>query len=175
MKKRIGANQPTKQAVKRRQGMKRPKLIQICWVFLLFIGFVGWTPYVSSQERKDAASLQKEMEKYMPLFKGEQWQKADSNAKVAFIWGVAHVILIEKILMEEIPELRRESFVTKVVEAQAARNAAGIRLTMNQVIDKIDQYYKDHPDKLETPVMGVIWNVGIKPYLKTGIAGRPLK
>jgi len=161
--------------VKRRNGMKRPKLILICLVFLLCIGFVGWTTPASSQERKDAASIQKELEKYMPLLKGEQWQKMDSNAKVAFIWGVAHVVLIEKVLMEEIPELRRESFVTKVVEAQAARNAAGIRLTINQVIDKIDQYYKDHPDKLQTPLMAVIWDVGIKPYLKTGIAGRPLK
>jgi len=89
--------------------------------------------------------------------------------------GGAHVIMIEKVLMEEIPELRRESFVTKVFEAQAARNAAGIRLTINQVIDKIDQYYKDHPDKLQTPVMEVVWSSGIKPYLKTGIAGRPLK
>ncbi len=77
--------------------------------------------------------------------------------------------------MEEAPELRKENFSAKVVEAQAARNAAGIRLTINQVIDKLDQYYKDHPDKLQTPVMEVIWSVGIKPYLKTGIAGRPLK
>ena len=155
--------------------MKRPKLIQICLVFLLCIGFFGWTTPVSSQERKDAAAVGKEMEKYMPLLKGEQWQKMDSNAKVAFIWGAAHVVLIEKVLMEEIPELRKENFAAKVVEAQAARNAAGIRLTINQVVDKIDQYYKDRPDKLETPVMAVVWNAGIKPYLKTGIAGRPLK
>ncbi len=155
--------------------MKRRKLIQICLAFLLCIGFVGWTTPVSSQERKDAASMQKEMEKVMPLLKGEQWLKMDSNAKVAFIWGVAHVVLIEKILMEEIPELRRENFSAKVVEARAARTDAGARMTINEVIDSIDQYYKDHPDKIEAPVMGVIWDMGIKPYLKTGIAGRPLK
>jgi hypothetical protein len=155
--------------------MKRPKLIQICLVFLLCIGFVGWTTYVSSQERKDAASVQKELEKYMPLCKGEVWQKADSNSKVAFIWGAAHVILIENMLMKEFPELTRENFSAKIGEARAARTAAGARLTINQVVDLIDQYYKDHPDKLETTVMEVIWIVMIKPYLKTGIAGRPLK
>ncbi len=155
--------------------MKRPKMIQICLVFLLCIGVAVWATHALSQERKDAATMQKEMEKYMPLLKGEQWLKMDSNAKVAFIWGAAHVVLIEKILMEEAPELRKENFSAKVVEAQAARNAAGIRLTINQVVDKIDQYYKDYPNKLETPVMGVVWNAGIKPYLKTGIAGRPLK
>jgi len=43
--------------------MKRPKLIQICLVFLLCVGFVGWTTPVSSQERKDAAAVEKEIEK----------------------------------------------------------------------------------------------------------------
>ena len=155
--------------------MKRPTLIRICLVFLLCIGFVSWTIPVSSQEKKDAASVQKELEKYMPLCKGEVWQKADSNSKVAFIWGAAHVILIENMLMNEFPELRRENFSAKVGESRAARTAAGARLTINQVIDLVDQYYKDHPDKLETTVMEVIWVVMIKPYLKTGIAGRPLK
>ena len=71
--------------------MKRPKMIQICLVFLLCIGVAVWATHALSQERKDAASMQKEMERYMPLLKGEQWQKMDSNAKVAFVWGAAHV------------------------------------------------------------------------------------
>jgi hypothetical protein len=94
---------------------------------------------------------------------------------VAFIWGAAHVILIEAVLMEEVPELRRENFSAKVVEARRARKAAGTAMTINQIISTIDQYYKDHPDKLEVPVLGVIWEIGIKPNLKTGINGRPLK
>lgn len=89
--------------------------------------------------------------------------------------GGAHVILIEQVLMEEIPELRREGFVAKVVEVRKARVKAGTVTTINEIISGIDQYYKDHPDKLETTVIEVIWNVMIKPYLKTGIAGRPLK
>ena len=47
----------------------------------------------------------------MPLLKGEQWQKMDSNAKVAFIWGAAHVVLIEKVLMEEIPEVKNRELL----------------------------------------------------------------
>jgi hypothetical protein len=148
--------------------MKKPKLIQICFVLLLFIWLV-WTTLASGQEVKD-------FEKYMPLLKGDLWQKADHTAKVAFIWGAAHVILIEKVLMEEIPELRRESFVTKVVEARAVRISAGTAaMSINDVVNQIDQYYKDHPDQLEAPVMKVIWDVVIRPNIKTGIAGRPLK
>ena len=155
--------------------MKRPKLIQICLLFLLCIGFAGWTTHASGQGGKDATAVTKEMEKTMPLLKGEQWLKLDSDSKVAFIWGAAHVILIENVLMEEIPELRRENFSAKVFEARTARVQAGTAMKINEVISAIDQYYKEHPDQLGTPVMAVIWNVGIKPHLKTGIAGRPLK
>jgi hypothetical protein len=162
------------QNLKRRNAMKRPKWIQVCLLFFVCISVAVWATHASSQE-KDAATVEKEMEKVMPLLKGEQWQKIDSNAKVAFIWGAAHVILIEKILMEEIPELKRENFSAKVVEARAAKAQVGPTMTINEIVSAIDQYYKEHPDQLGTPVMMVIWNVGVKPYLKTGIAGRPLK
>jgi hypothetical protein len=67
-----------------------------------------------------------------------------------------------------------ENFSAKIVEARRARVSAGKAMKINQIISTIDQYYKDHPDQLEVPVLGVIW-LHIKPDLKTGIAGRPLK
>ncbi len=155
--------------------MKKPSLIQICFLFLLCIGVGVWATHASGQQKVDATTVEKEMTKVMPLLKGEQWQKMDSNAKVAFIWGAAHVVLIEQILMEELPDLKRENFCAKVAEARAASVKAGKAKTINEMVSGIDQYYKEHPDQLGTPVMAVIWNVGVKPYLKTGIAGRPLK
>ena len=148
--------------------MKRARLIQLGCLFLLFIGFAAWTMDASGQEKKD-------FEKYMPLCRGTHWQRANSDAKVAFIWGAAHVVLIENILMEEVPELKRENFSAKVVEARLARVSAGTEMTINEIVQMIDQFYKDHPDQLQTPVMKVLWDIGIKPNLKTGIAGRPLK
>jgi hypothetical protein len=155
--------------------MKRLKWTQICFLFFLCIGVGVWATHASGQEKVDATTVGKEMAKVMPLLKGEQWQKMDPNSKVAFIWGAAHVILIEKVLMEEVPELRVENFSAKVVEARTARVKAGTAMTINGIISTIDQYYKEHPDQLGTPVLAVIWNVGIKPVLKTGIAGHPLK
>jgi hypothetical protein len=154
--------------------MRRFKWIQICFLFLVCIGVGVWATHASAQE-KDAAVVGKEMERVMPLLKGEQWLKLDPDSKVAFIWGAAHVILIENVLMEDIPELRKENFSAKVYEARTARVMAGKAMKINDVIRAIDQHYKEHPDQLGIPVMAVIWNVGIKPYLKTGIAGRPLK
>ena len=154
--------------------MKRLKWLQICFLFFVCIGVGVWATHATGQE-KDATTVQKEMKKTMPLLKGEQWQKMDPNSKVAFIWGAAHVILIEKVLMEEIPELRRENFSAKVVEARDAQVKAGKARTINEMVSAIDQYYKEHPDQLGTAVVAVIWNVGVKPHLKTGINGRPLK
>ena len=34
------------------------------------------------------------------------------------------------------------------------RIKAGKAMTINEVVNAIDQYYKDHPDQLETPVDG---------------------
>ena len=148
--------------------MKTSKWIYVCVLFLLCIGFTGLTTDALGQEKSD-------FEKYMPLLKGVQWQQMNPDTKVAFIWGAAHVILIELVLMEQIPELQRESFVTKVREARDEKARTGKVMKINEVVSAIDQYYKAHPDQLEVPVMRVIWDVGIKPFIKTGMAGRPLK
>ncbi len=155
--------------------MKRLGLIQICFLSLLCVGLAGWTTYASGQQKVDERIVQKESERHMPLLKGEQWQKMDSNSKVAFLWGAAHVVLIEKVLMEEVPQLRTENFCAKVVEARESQVKAGRERTINEIVSAIDQYYKDHPEKLQVPVMKVIWDLMIKPNIKTGIAGRPLK
>ncbi len=155
--------------------MERLRWTQICFLFFVCIGVGVWATHASCQQRVDETTVGTEMEKVMPLLKGEQWQKMDPNAKVAFLWGAAHIILIEQVLMEEIPELSRENFSAKVAEARAAQVGAGKARTINEMVSAIDQYYKERPDQLGVSVLGVIWNVGIRPHLKTGIAGRPLK
>ncbi len=155
---------------------RRLRPIGICILLLLCVGIAGWTTHASAQQKQGSEAAVKEMQKAMPLLRGDVWQKVDHNAKVGFVWGAAHVILIEKVLMEEFPELRKESFVAKVLEAREARIKAGVAaMTINEAVSQIDQYYKDHPDQLDVPVMKVIWDVAIKPNIKTGIAGRPLK
>ena len=74
---------------------------------------------------------------------------------------------IESYMMEKFPELRRDSFVPKVVEGMADT-------PMNEVVDRVDRYYTMHPTQIEKPVTNVLWDEIIKPNIKTGIAGRPL-
>jgi len=103
----------------------------------------------------------------MPILKGDLWQKMTHDSKVAFVWGFGHVVSIEFYLMEKYPELKRDSFVPKVVEGMA-------NTPMNEVVARVDRFYELHPDQIEKPVTSVLWDEMIKPNIKTGIAGRPL-
>jgi hypothetical protein len=123
-------------------------------------------PSGASSEETVAEAVAREM----PVLKGDQWMTMDENAKVAFIWGAGHVVIIEQVLMDRYPDQKRDTFVTKVVEASANSPA-----TMSQVAALVDKFYQDNPDKTDTPVMAVIWETMIKPNVKNGIAGKPLK
>ena len=110
------------------------------------------------------------VEREMPVLKGDQWVTMDENSKVAFVWGAGHVVTIEEVIMEKYPDQKRDTFVAKVVEA-----ASNSPMTMSQVVAAVDKFYADNPDKTGTPVMMVIWDTMVKPNIKTGIAGKPLK
>jgi hypothetical protein len=124
----------------------------------------------AQKQKADQKSLKTGLEETlgMPVLKGDVWQKMTHDSKIAFIWGFGHVVSIEQNLMEKFPELRRDSFVAKVIEGMED-------IPMETVIAKVDEYYNANPSKIETPVTNVIWDLMIKPNIKTGIAGRSLE
>jgi hypothetical protein len=143
--------------------MKKYKVLPVLsLVFILLLPF-GFKAF--SEE-----TIQQAIEKEMPLLRGDMWIKMDPDSKVAFVWGAGHVVTIEEVIMQRYPELQRDSFVMKVVEA-----LTNSPVKMNDVVAVVDKFYLENPDKLDTPVMGVIWDQLIKPKIKTGIAGKPIK
>ena len=141
--------------------MKKNRLIKILCVVMLFIGFTGWGIKASAGEKID-----KDVK--VSLLRGDLWQQMTADSKIAFIWGMGHVVDIEQALMERYPELKKDGFVMKVVEGMAD-------MPMNDIVPEIDNFYKANPDKLDMSVAAVIWDIMIKPNIKTGIAGRPLE
>lgn len=136
---------------------------------LLVLGL--FQAYARAEEpAAQGGTVSEAVEREMPVLKGDTWMVMDENAKIAFIWGVGHVVTIEQVIMERYPDQKRDTFVVKVVEASNASPA-----TMTQVAAAIDKFYTDNPDKLDTPVMAVIWDTMVKPNITTGIAGQPLK
>lgn len=145
--------------------MKKSSVFQI-YLFLFVFSIVIAVPVLQASAEETIAEA---VEREMPVLKGDQWVAMDENSKVAFIWGAGHVITIEEVIMEKYPDQKRDTFVTKVVEA-----ASNTPMTMSQVVAMVDKFYKDNPDKTDTPVMAVIWDTMIKPNIKTGIGGKPL-
>jgi hypothetical protein len=157
--------------------MEKLKGVGIFFVVVLMLGFMGpsfdglgLAAEQSREQKADQKALREGLQDSlgMPVLKGDVWQKMTHDSKVAFIWGFGHVVSIEQHLMEKFPELKRDSFVAKVVEGMAD-------IPMDKVIARVDDYYDANPAKIESPVTNVIWDLMIKPNIKTGIAGRPLK
>jgi hypothetical protein len=151
--------------------MKGAAVVRIFCVAVIVVSIsvfpISLSPAAAKAKGDIPASVQKSTVS-MPVLKGDLWQKMTNDEKVAFIWGAGHVINIEVELMHKIKKLRRDSFVTKAYEGIAG-------LSMQEIVNRLDEFYKDHPDKLDMPVFDVIWDTMIKPHIKTGIAGWPLK
>ena len=144
--------------------MKKLSVFQVLLFFV--IGVIACMHTGAATEESVAEAVAREM----PVLKGDQWVTMDENSKVAFVWGAGHVVTIEEVIMEKYPDQKRDTFVTKVVEA-----ASNSPMTMSQIVAMVDKFYQDNPDKTDTPVMAVIWETMVKPNIKTGIAGETLK
>ena len=150
-------------------------VMTICLAAAFLLGIMSYAFVVVAEEitpevKIDRKAVEKGLDESlgMPVLKGDLWKKMSHDEKVAFIWGFGHVVSIEYSLMEKFPELKRDSFVAKAV--------VGMDNTpMNEVVDRVDRYYEMHPQDLDKPVTSVLWDTMIKPNIKTGIAGRPLK
>lgn len=155
--------------------MKKHNVLRICFTVLFLLGFIACSFNVSATEKTpeqkaDREGLEQGLEDSlgMPVLKGDVWLKMTHDSKVAFIWGFGHVVSIEYYMMEKFPVLKRDSYVTKVVEGMA-------NTPMNEVVDRVDRYYVMHSGQIEKPVTNVLWDLMIRPNIKTGIAGLPLK
>ncbi|HSW63162.1 MAG TPA: hypothetical protein VLH56_07630 [Dissulfurispiraceae bacterium] len=154
---------------------KKLKLAVICCTVAFLLGFMGLSLNVLAEEKSpelkaDRKAIEKGLDESlgMPVLKGDLWQKMTYDEKVAFIWGFGHVVSIEQYLMEKYPELKRESFAAKVVEGMD-------NTPMKEVVARVDRYYMMHPNEIDKPVTSVLWDTMIRPNIKTGIAGRPIK
>jgi len=154
--------------------MTKPSGKVTCVVILLLLCVVSPAGLAAEEKKAGHQEGKKGVEKELaaiiglPVLEGEVWQKMTQGEKMSFMWGFGHVVAIEQHLREKYPKFRSDDFIAKVIEGMSG-------LPMNDVIANIDNYYTAHPDQLSKPVMNVIWDTMIKPNIKKGIAGRPLK
>jgi hypothetical protein len=137
--------------------MREKRNFRILEVVCISILLAAWSNGVLAKEEIKA-----------PLLTGDTWIKMSQAQKSAYIWGVGDVIDLEQELMEIYPELKRESFASKAVEGIGD-------VIMIDIVSTVDGFFKENPDKVNLSVIRVMWDTMIKPNIKTGIAGKPLK
>ena len=140
-------------------------MTRICCLAALLAGLIGGG---SAWAADDLKTLEAGTElKEMPVLTGEQWQRLQPETKLAFIWGVGHVVTIEEHVMARHPELQRKGFVSKLAEGLKG-------IPMKTIVQELDGYYRSNPDDLDLPVMRVIWAQLVKPKLTSGVADSPI-
>jgi hypothetical protein len=136
------------------------------WISLVLAsGLVTTSISFAADQTPTATAGKQSLE--MPVMTGAEWQQLGGEAKIAFIWGIGHVVTIEEHVVQRHPELAKPDFPTKLAE--------GLRgVQMNTIVEELDRYYRTHPADINLPVMKVIWRQLVKPKLSTGIANRPI-
>ena len=135
--------------------------------FLLLTGML-----LSSVFSSRAEEVMEQVEQVMPVLKGDTWIKMSDDEKIAFLWGAGHIVSIEEVLARNNPELRKSNtFVNKIMEARG-----NTPMTMSEVAKHVDDYYQANPDKIDKPVIEVIWYQTVVPRTETtGESGKSRK
>lgn len=145
--------------------MRLLKLIGLCCVLAL-VGAAGRTQAVAVAAEEKPLGETKATLKEMPLLGGDVWQAMTSGEKIAFVWGVGHVVTMEREIAERRPELKKKGFAFKVSEGLAG-------MPMNEIVSMVDGFYAENPGLLSEPVMKVIWDRIVKPRIKAGFVDEP--
>lgn len=126
--------------------MIRKLLVSFSVVVILAAGLWAWSDRVLAQSDE------------MLLLDGETWQQLSPDSKLAFVWGMAHVIEFERHLAEESWDPDAKSFVPHFVKGLKGK-------TLNDVVIEIDNYYLVSTDRLGDPVMKAVVHTVVLPAL----------
>jgi len=101
---------------------------------------------------------QKAPEHPAPDVDGVVWMKSTDQEKKAFLFGAGSAIALEYHIREKHSE-EPSRFVKGWVDVFKD-------VSWSQLVNKVDMYYKNNPDKMQKHVFEVMWHEMIKPNLK---------
>lgn len=129
----------------------------------LTLGLGGWTVAQAADPAAPAAtaaSSQSAPAKIDLSFPdGEKWSAATEREKMAYLLGIRDMASAEYQLTG--PNPKRRTLVEKLVESLDG-------MTLRQVMEKVDAYYKANPDRQKQTIFEVVWFQLVVP--KTGPA-----
>jgi hypothetical protein len=126
--------------------MRRLRIFLTFGVLLLVAGGVGW----SGIEAAEPSSQ---------LLIGQLWQQMSPDSKVAYVWGIANLVELERALMVA-PPAESRSFLPLLIKGLSGK-------PINDVVRQIDAYYQTHPDQLQRSVVDAMFQAVVLPTLRT--------
>ena len=85
---------------------------------------------------------------------GEHWSKATEIERRAYVLGILNLAMIEYQLTGSNPKYR--TTIPHLINALDG-------MTVPQIVETVDAYYKANPDKQQEPIIEVIWFQMVKP------------
>lgn len=96
----------------------------------------------------------------VPLADGTLWTKSSHSEKVSYLVGAGNLMVVEYLFQTGSKNMPSDdqTIIQRLYKATDGQ-------TLDGLIARIDTWYKDHPDKMNEPVLVVIWKDIVEPYL----------
>ncbi len=97
----------------------------------------------------------------VPIVTGEHWTKSSEQVKKAYLVGIANVLQVETAYEGANPPPDAQSIVPRF-----AKGLRGGGYTLDSVREGVDKWYAANPDKIQRPVIEIIWFEMVVPSLQ---------
>ncbi len=97
----------------------------------------------------------------VPLVTGEHWTQSSDQVKKAYIVGVANVLQVEAAYHGATPPSDTQSVVPRFV-----KGLKGGGHSLDTMREGLDKWYAANPDKMQRPVIEIIWFEMVMPGLQ---------
>ncbi len=97
----------------------------------------------------------------VPIVTGEHWTKSTDQVKKAYLVGIANVLQVETAYEGANPPPDAQSIVPRF-----AKGLRGGGYTLDSVREGVDKWYAANPDKIQRPVIEIIWFEMVVPSLQ---------
>lgn len=128
----------------------------------LAAGLVGWStaqaadpaPSAAKPAASQPAQTEASAKPDLSFPNGEQWPNATEREKMAYLLGIRDMAMAEYQLTGPNPKDR--TLVKKWVESLDG-------MTLRQIMETVDAYYKANPDKQQQTIFEVVWFQLVEP------------
>lgn len=133
---------------------------KLLWVFFLIFAVAMNSPFVMANP--------------VDQLTGKIWMDSEADVKKAVLFGVDTAVAIEHTVAQKV-ENNKANMEKEAKEAESYHTISPFEegwavafkdVPRATIVEEVDQWYIENPDRLDRPVMNVIWFEIIEPKLK---------